>query len=91
MDDTRVLVEWLELRNDDEAMEAWDSAWASLSSLAARAAWLVAIRLDVLVAAFVAALAPWYTADPVVSWICMSLSAALKWVLNLAQVFDLHE
>jgi hypothetical protein len=58
--DTRVLVERLELRDDDEAIDACYSAFASLSSLAASAAWVAARRVDVLAtASFVAALAPW--------------------------------
>jgi hypothetical protein len=85
MADTRVLVEQLELHCDDEAMEACDSAWASLSSLTASAAWVVARRVAVLLVVVVAALAPWQPTDPVVSWLCISRSAALKCDLDLAQ------
>jgi hypothetical protein len=71
-----VAAEWFDPREE----EAWDMDWASLSLLAARAAWVVARR----VASLVAAWAPWLPAVPVVSWLLVSLSAALKWSLNVA-------
>jgi hypothetical protein len=57
--DTRVLVDQLELRDDDEARDVCDNAWASLISLDSSAACVVARRAAVLVAALVVAWDPW--------------------------------
>jgi hypothetical protein len=69
---------WLDEREEEERGD-WYMTWARAISLAARSAWVLARRVAfAALMLLVAAWSPWYPAVPVVPWLHMSLSAALK-------------